>query len=316
MLGHGRRWHHKTGRPVVYDVHEYYGEYYASKLPLPGPLRRVLAEQVDRYQARTVAAMGGANLVAEAMSPAFERLRVPTSVCPNFPSADQFRDDLVRPFSERSTNVVYTGSLTRSYGMELLVALAARSHERRDPFRFRAISRFPSEEARADFMRLVSEAGDPPNLTLIDAIPSHAIPSLLADNGFGLSLLQPSNPQFDIAVGSKNYEYSVMGLVLVGTSGAALQRFASEFAVGTTAAPNELDSLLDGMKEFASDVSGTDAALQRAMAKARREFTWEGRCAPSLTSLYQQVLGETPHSVGRGSPEVLPSLGAAGPSAC
>lgn len=298
MLAQGRRWHRRCGRPVVYDVHEYYGDYYASKFPLPARFRRILANQLDRYQARMVAGMGGANLVAADMSPAFERRGVPISTCPNFPSIEQFREDLVAPFAERSADVVYTGSLTRSYGMEMLVALAARAHERGDTFRFRAISRFPSEDARTDFARLVSDAGNPPNLTILEPMASHEIPSLLAQSGFGLSLLHPSDPQFEIAVNSKNYEYAVMGIVVVATNGAALKQFVSQFAVGTTANSTELDTLLDSMKMFATEPADTDAKLRMTMATARRYFTWEGQCAPELTNLYERVLN-TPTSAGR-----------------
>jgi glycosyltransferase involved in cell wall biosynthesis len=301
MLGQARRWHRKTGRPVVYDVHEYYGEYYASKLPLPGWARRFVGEQLDRYQARTTrATRGGANLVAEAMRSPFDRLNVPVAVSPNYPSAEQFREGLRLPFAERSMRLIHTGSLNREYGSQALVRIAKRALDRDAGLQIDVMARFSSQQDREDFMRMVEEAGNPPNLRILDPVPTHEMPELLASYGFGLSLLQPSHPQVDTAVASKLYEYAVMGLVIASTDGRAAAQFISNHALGFTVGPDELDLLVTKITELRRDEASTEAALDRSVAHARARFTWEGTSSPALRALYARVVSGGSAAVSRG----------------
>ncbi|MBO3663533.1 hypothetical protein [Microbacterium stercoris] len=283
MLGEARKWNRKSHRPVVYDVHEYYGEYYAGKLPLPGPVRRAVARLLDSYQARTTAKIGGANLVAAEMSPAYARYGAPYTVSPNYPSSAQFAID-IKPFGERANRVIHTGSLTHLYGASLLVKLAARSQERGLDFSFSGTARFPDEVTAAEFDEVLSAHGNPTNLTLLAPVPAHDVAPLLQDYAFGLSLLLPTYPQVDLAVPSKVYEYAAMGLVIVTTPGASL-RFARDHSVTIELDPENLDAALDAMLGVAaSETIESDTAVHAS--EARSSTTWEGTCAPGLTSLY------------------------------
>lgn len=287
MLGQARRWNWKSRRPVVYDVHEYYGEYYAEKLPIPDAMRKRTTAYLDAYQARVTAKIGGANLVAAEMGEAYNRIGAPYTVSPNFPSSEQF-DLEVTPFGERSKNVIHTGSLTHLYGAELLVQLAARANERGLNFSFAGVARFPDSVAAAEFARILAAYGNPANLSLLPPVPAHEVPHLLQNYGFGLSLLLPTYPQVDLAVPSKVYEYAAMGLVTVTTQGASA-RFAGERSVSIVLDPQNLDGALDAMVEVAASATVAAETTNRAI-EARRTTTWEGTCAPGLTGLYSKLL--------------------------
>lgn len=287
LLEHARRWSRRARRPVVYDVHEYYGDYYASKLPLPRQIQRLVAKQLDSYQARVTVRIGGANLVAARMSEAYDRLGVPRTISPNYPLREQFNVD-IKPFAERSRRVIHTGSLTHLYGAELLVQLAARAEKRGLDFKFTATARFPDTVAAAEFERILSAHGKPSNLTLLQPVPAHEVPRMLQDYGFGLSLLLPDYPQVDLAVPSKVYEYAAMGLVTVTTPGASA-RFADQHSVKVALDPGNLDHALDEMVAVADSRAVASETTARAF-KARDGATWEGACAPGITWLYETLL--------------------------
>ncbi|MDR0366094.1 MAG: glycosyltransferase, partial [Bifidobacteriaceae bacterium] len=52
LLPSAKRWHRRTGRNVLYDVHEYYGLVYAERLGIGGAPGRWLNRAVNRYQVR------------------------------------------------------------------------------------------------------------------------------------------------------------------------------------------------------------------------------------------------------------------------
>jgi len=289
FLGRARAWAKRTGRAVLYDVHEYYADYYSAKVPVPRALQRLVAKFIERYQVDAALKIGGANVVTEAMAVSFRSKGVPTTVSPNFPLLAQFDHLPEKPFAERWSHVLHIGTLTTVYGTQLLVELARRSEERQLPFSFSAIERFPSPAHREIFLELVAKAGNPKNLHLIPPRPVHDMPALLATAGFGLSLLAIDG-QNEMAIPSKNYEYVMAGMVDVVSNRAAQRSFVQEHAVGVSVDGDDPDTILDRMLDAASDLEQRDAELREKAATARQNFTWEKAVEPGLKSILGRLL--------------------------
>ncbi|WP_251445721.1 glycosyltransferase [Microbacterium sp. USTB-Y] len=288
FLGQALRWRKRSHHPVLYDVHEYYADYYSEKLPLPSWGQRLVAKILEGYQVRVARRLGAANVVAEAMAPSFRRAGVPVAVSPNYPLLAHFGAVPSRPFSERRWNVVHTGTLTSSYGTEFLVQIARRSLERGLPFEFTAIGRFPSIDHERAFDSILADAGTPTNLHIVPPRPTHEIPSLLSDAGFGLSLITATR-QNEAAIASKSFEYVIAGLVNVVTDRRAQSDFVREHAVSVIGDEESTDAMLDEMLELAENADQTDITLADKAASARRLFTWEQAVEPGLSSLLKQL---------------------------
>lgn len=281
FLGAALRWRRRSGRPVLYDVHEYYASYYAEKLPLPRFAQSFVARLLEGYQVRAARRLGAANVVTEQMAEPFRAAEVPVSVSPNYPMLAQFGDLPSVPFKDRRWVVLHIGTLSRVYGTELLVDLASRATERALPFEFQVVGRFPSREHQADFEALLEAAGRPANLEVVPPRPTHEMPALLASAGFGLSLLMPDG-QNEEAVPSKNYEHAMAGLVNVVTARRAQRRFSEENAVTVTGDRGAADTILDRMIAIAETPVSTDEALRERASAARERFTWELAVEPGL----------------------------------
>ena len=291
MLGSARRWSRKAGKRVLYDVHEYYGIYYSGLLPLPTRVRPLIARAIDRYQVRAAKRLGAANVVSERMAHTFRAGGVPVAVSPNYPLLEHVRRAPEIPFSERRWDVLHVGTLTPEYGTERLIALAKRSLERNLQFRFRAVARFPSAGYEEIFHKLLANAGALPNFELLPSRPTHEMPLVLGQAGFGLSLLNPGG-QRDLAVASKLYEHTVIGLVNVVTNRPAQRQFVDNVGVGVVSESDSVDEILDGMLLRAEEIEETAAALDSARQLARSAMTWETGVAPALGSLLRGLLAD------------------------
>lgn len=293
FLAEAKRWKRASGRSVLYDVHEYYSQYYAAKLPLPEFARRLISGWIERYQTTAAKKLGGANVVTEEMAIPFRVKGVPVSISPNYPMLSQFGELPSNAFEARRWSVLNIGTLSREYGTQLLVELAAKSLQRQLPFEFTVLKRFPSPNHEQEFNRLVASAGAPRNLKLVSTRPTHEMPDLLAGAGFGLSLLS-FNGQNEFAIPSKIYEHIISGMVVVVTDRAAQSEFAKSFAVQVSEDGNNVDAILDQMICLAEDAGATEAKLVEHAKVARQRFTWEGAVEPGLRAMLLQLCGEVP----------------------
>lgn len=290
FLSQARRWRRKTGKPVLYDVHEYYADYYSAKLRLPAVLRRQVARVLEQYQVRAARDLGAANVVTETMAHSFRAGGVPVAVSANYPVLAQFEGLPSVPFIERRWTVLHIGTLSAEYGTKLLLDIVRRSAERNLPFEFVAIERFPSRDHQQAFQALYEGAGSPSNLRLIPTRPTHEMPELLESAGFGLSLL-PKGGQNEAAVPSKNYENVMAGLVAVVSDRSAQRAFAERYGVAVSSDGDEIDSILDQMMALATRPVETEAALINKATAARDLFTWERAVEPGLRDMFKRLSG-------------------------
>lgn len=290
FLSQAKRWRKKTGKPVLYDVHEYYADYYSAKLPLPAAMRRQIARVLERYQVRAAGELGAANVVTEIMAEPFRAGGVPVAVSANYPVMAQFDGLPSVPFVERRWRVLHIGTLSAEYGTELLLDIVRRSAARELPFEFVAIGRFPSRDHKQAFESLYEAAGKPSNLRLISTRPTHEMPELLERAGFGLSLLAKGG-QNEAAVPSKNYENVMAGLVAVVSDRRAQRAFAERYGVSVSSAGDGVDAILDQMMMLATHPDETEAALVNKAMAARDLFTWERAVEPGLRDMFVRLRG-------------------------
>ncbi|BCL16652.1 glycosyltransferase family 4 protein [Micromonospora sagamiensis] len=290
LLPHARRWSRRTGRPVLYDVHEYYPEYYSQRFTAPSFVQdagRRLVAGVEQYYAGR---LGGANAVSEQLADRFRALGLPAVATPNYPSVDAFARP-PRPLTpDLLRRVVHTGSLTTDYGADVLVGLAVELRRLAPEVEVLAVSRFPSEAARRRFGEAVERAGRPANLRMLDPVPAHEVADLLATCGIGLSLMQDVG-EARLSVNSKFYEYAIMGLAVVTSDLPAARHFVERSAAGRCVPPARPDRFARAITDLIADAEATCEAVNRAAARARDELSWERTCAPRLRALVRDLVG-------------------------
>lgn len=289
MLPFAREWHRRTKRPVIYDVHEYYPEYYAERLRLTGPAQRGLSRIISHYETTSSHRIGGANVVSKTMATRFRSRSALVAVTPNYPLLTAFSPS-VRPLTaDRLNRVVHTGSLTPDYGSHTLVDMAV-DLVRLDPtIEVLAIRRFPGQAAEAAFDAYVASRGRPKNLKLIDPMPAHQVPAFLESAGIGLSLMGRLG-QNEIAVPSKLYEYTIAGLALVAPDMPGHANFMRQHAVGKLVTPSVAIDFASAVMELRRDPERIATEAQKRAEEARTNLTWEGGSSPELRDLLQTVI--------------------------
>jgi glycosyltransferase involved in cell wall biosynthesis len=294
LLPQARRWRRRTRRPVIYDVHEYYGIVYSGKVPAPGPVRRWLARRIDAYQVRSARKLGAVNAAAEGIARTFagSGARVITTL--NAPLGAPFGDVPLKPFSERARRVVHIGTLNEDYGMRRVVQIAAEAERRGLPHTFDLVDRFHNDAERETFARYLEEAGNPSNLRMVPAVPSHQLGALLGGYGVGLAVFSRTS-QNDLAMPGKLFEYSLMGLAILCTNATAQERFAGQWALARACPPEDVAAFADALEELDAQASRLDQEVARKAEVARHSLTWEAVSAPALEGLYRDLVRRETH---------------------
>lgn len=276
-------WSRRTDRPVIYDVHEYYGELYSAMLP--AIMRKPSGRIISSFEKWAASRLGGANVAARDMAPPFTVAGVPVAITPNYPPRE-----LYAPFSRELTSalmskILHSGTLTESYGSKFLIDVACHLRDCGSDLIIDAVARFPSRDARNGFLKYFAMNGSPRNVRLIPAVPSSELPEMLGRYGVGLSMLQDCG-QNRLAVATKLYEYTIVGLVVVATDLPAQRAFLSQSAARVLINPRDPRAFADALINLSN--TGNYQILQQAAHKsriARKDLTWEDSSAPHLQAL-------------------------------
>ena len=288
----------RTRRPVVYDVHEYYPEYYASKLPIPSPLRGLAERVIGRMECALARRLGGVNAVSDNIAARFARAGALAVATPNYP-APATPPSAALPLSpERLRRVIHIGTLTPEYGSEVLLDLAHLLATSEPSIEVLAIMRFPSDRARNQFESILRERGRPPNLTLVEPLPAYQVAALLAPCGIGLSLLQDSG-QAPLAVPTKLYEYVHAGLAMVCSDLPATRDFVAAHGVGQVVPPHDASRYAASISSLQRQ-PGITARTATAARAAVDELCWDAVCSARIRQLYDDLDGAPPEPASVG----------------
>jgi glycosyltransferase involved in cell wall biosynthesis len=258
-----------TGRPVVYDVHEYLGHTARTKAWLPAPLRAAvaaLAERAERAGARRLAAAVTANEdLAARMAAAGARA---VSVA-NYPLASRFP-----PAGPPEAPIaLYVGGLRPRRGLDLM------------------LEAFPLVRTPGARLLLVGP-GDPgalpPGVEHLGTVDHSQVPALLARAALAWVPLQ-RHGNYDRAVPTKLVEAMAAARPVVASDLPRMAALVRAAGCGILVPPDDpgahaaaLDRLLGDPQEAA-----------RMGAAGRRAFlaglTFEGQAA-RLTALYNELV--------------------------
>lgn len=267
-------WATLTRGRVVYDVHEYYSSYYVSKISAPKIIKTLASKMIDNFQVWATKRIGGANVVATAMSVKYINAGAPVSISPNFPLRKAYDKVTFANDMERFRRVIHTGTLSEPYGMKSIVDLAVLCEQRGYEIAIDLVRRFPNAHQEKLFVDYVNERGRPSNLRLIPAVTADKIPSLLTPYGIGLSMITKTG-QNDLAVPTKLYEYALMGLAIVGTDRTAQKEFVEEYAIGRLCGEQDIEGLADAIYLFSRAEQEQIVKIEEAAALAKTNLFWD-----------------------------------------
>jgi hypothetical protein len=259
-----------TGRPVIYDVHEYLGQTARTKRWLPGPLRlpiALAAERLERAGARRLAAAVAVN---PDLAARFAATGARVASVANSPWAAAFGE----PAPPAADPVaLYVGGLGPLRGLEVMRAA------------------FPMVEVPGARLVLAGpgEPGAMPgNVEHLGVVDHDAVPGLLAGARVAWIPLQ-RHGNYDRAVPTKLVEAMAAGRAVVASDLGRMGRMVREAGCGLVVAPDDARAHADALTLLLADPD--EAARLGALGRAAflEGLSFE-REAMALVDLYARVL--------------------------
>jgi glycosyltransferase involved in cell wall biosynthesis len=272
-------------RPVVYDVHEYYPETYAARVPVGGDLVRRAVATVEGVCTRI---LGHASVVYPEVAERLGRRGARTALTPNFPSVTSFRqppEESLDGYAGRLRRIVHTGGLHPGRGSRVLVDVAREIDRRGLDVSLTLVRFFPQGPYRRLFEEYLVAGGIPRCLEMHDLMHPDVLGQWLHQFGIGLSATQYLNPANN-AEHTKHFEYALSGLTIVTSDLPRCRRFIEQLGHGHAVPVADPAAYVDAIERIVADPAANREKARRAAAYTAETMTWERSGGPALLELY------------------------------
>jgi glycosyltransferase involved in cell wall biosynthesis len=275
-----------TGRPVIYDVHEYYGDEIRTREWIPRFLRDPAAWLTDRVEQATARRLGAVVTVNEHMKRRFLHRQPRSIAVHNYPPAEYFPEP-VKAASEPL--VVYAGVMTRDRGLETLYH-SGRILKRRFPALQIAVAGVVDWSGvdpvlPRDREVWAREAG----VQFFGVLPQAKIPPLLARAAAGWIPFLPT-PNNVRSTPNKLLEYMAAALAVVASDFGYMRAIISDAGCGLLAGARDPQAHAEQIAWILEHPAEARAMGARGREAVLARYTWAGE-AEKLVRLYDKLLG-------------------------
>jgi glycosyltransferase involved in cell wall biosynthesis len=274
--------HHK---PVIYDVHEYYGDSLLTRYWLPKPLRKVVARTVDLIEKRAARSFAGIITVNSHMAELFHRENPEGEILHNYPLKRQF--EFPRPDTVKPPVILYLGGINRERGLEVILRAMPLVREKHPEAVCELVGPAETEDLGPDFSNLSPwlERG---SVHLRGKVPYEQVPEILAKSSIALVPLLPTL-NYRKAIPVKLLEYMAAGLPVVGSRFGYIEEIIEKTGCGLLSIPGDPESLAQDICTLLENPEKSLSCAQSGWDAFQREYTWEKEQS-KLFRLYERIL--------------------------
>lgn len=293
LLSTGLKLLRQTGRPVIYDVHEYYGDSLRTRYWAPAPLRAPLAVTFDWYEKQAAKRLSACVTVNEHMAGLFHAVNPRGAVLYNYPAAAAFSFPAPAAAPPRLTAedplILYLGGLNRERGLEVMLEAMPLVRERFP--RAQCVLAGPLNEGSLnERYRPVAPWLARGGIRHLGRIPYAETPALLRRANIALvPLLATLN--YTKAIPVKLIEYMAAGLPVIGSDFGHIRRIINENRCGLLTRPGDPADLAARICELISEPAAAATAGQRGWEAFHARYCWEQE-EIKLWRLYAELIGE------------------------
>jgi glycosyltransferase involved in cell wall biosynthesis len=260
----------RTGRPVVYDVHEYLGETARTKRWLPAWSRPAVSRLAQRAETAAAARLAGVVAVNEDLAARFAAEGARVTVVTNAPWGDAFPPPEAPP---EAPVVVYIGGLGPLRGLDLMRAA------------------FPMVGVTGARLRLAGP-GDPGELPEgvehLGPVDHAEVPGLLREATVAWVPLQ-RHGNYDRAVPTKLVEAMAAGRPVVASDLGRMGAMVRAADCGVLVPPDDARAHAEALRALLTDPAEARRLGANGRAAFERALGFE-RQADALTALYETLL--------------------------
>ncbi len=281
-----------SGRPVVYDIHEFYTRQIPLKFPDFKPLRWLVAGMVWLAETFTGVVCGSVSAVYMEHVKRFSRLGCPAVWTPNFASLEDFNPEPVTEelLKERKNTVIHTGTLSPVRGSLVLLDVARELKQRRPEMKVLVTKRFWSQY-HEDAMN--EKLVKPEYKEVIEFVPhmtGQELPGFVRKGGVGLSLLQHHGEYvLPSHVPTKFFEYMSQGVPIVASDMPSSYQFVKDENVGLVVPADDIKAYVDAILKIVDDEELTRSMAEYGQRAFIEKYNW-GICEQNLREFYTKLL--------------------------
>ncbi|MBW3581651.1 MAG: glycosyltransferase family 4 protein [Euryarchaeota archaeon] len=269
----GVRLKRRLGVRLVFDAHEIFS------VMVRSDRGRLVSAAADRLESRLLPQVDHLVTVNEALAERYEaRVTAPVTVVMNCP-------DLATPAgppSEGLFTVVYVGLLHPSrFFPEAVHALGSM-----DGVRFHIAGK-----REGNWREVEQAANDYPEVRFLGAIPSTDVLERMARGHAVLCMLDPSDPQYQVATATKALDAMAVARPCIATRGTYTGRLVEEEGTGVTVA-YDATSLQAAVAALRDDPEAAARLGAEGRKKAEKTYNWASQ-AERLVRLYRSMEEET-----------------------
>ena len=275
------RKHHK---PVVYDVHEYYGDSLLTRYWLPKPLRKLVARTVDLVEKWASRSFAGIITVNGHMAELFRQENPEGEILHNYPLQRQF--EFPRPENVKPPVILYLGGINRERGLEVILRAMIQVRRKYPEAVCELVGPVETSDLGPEFSDLTPwlEQG---NIHLRGKVPYEQVPNILALSSIALVPLLPTL-NYQKAIPVKLLEYMAAGLPVIGSRFGYIEEIISKNLCGLLTEPGDPDSLARAICTLLESPKNALSYGQNGWDAFQREYTWEQEQS-KLLRLYERI---------------------------
>lgn len=277
----------KLGKPVVYDVHEYYGDSLLTRYWVPRPLRRVIARTVDRFEKWSARSFAAVVTVNSHMAELFQRVNPEGEILHNYPLRRQF--NFSRPQNIKPPVILYLGGINRERGLEVILRAMSQVRKKHQEAVCELVGPVDTADLGPDFSDL-SPWLEQGSVRLRGKVPYEQVPEILAQSSIALVPLLPTL-NYQKAIPVKLLEYMSAGLPVIGSRFGYIEEIIEKNQCGSLTIPGDPESLAEDICAFLEDPQKALEFGQNGWDAFHREYTWENE-QNKLLGLYQRILAK------------------------
>jgi len=227
-------------RKVIYDCHENIPEdILYGKDWLKGFLKKPLSRLFRKLENTIVKYLGNAIVPVPFLENRFIKLGVNTVMVRNYPNFQA----PVNFIKERA--LLYTGSLSNDYGIDILINIARLLKERDIDLKMNIVDRFYFNTSLRNEIRDIIDKEDL-NVDFLDPVLPEDMPNILSKGHIGLSptLILPNK---SLAYPTKIFEYFAHGLVVIATNTPSTAHIMKNGTLGILLSDKEYNKWVDAI---------------------------------------------------------------------
>jgi len=280
----------KHRKPVIYDVHEYYGDSLLTRYWVPKPFRKLVARAVDQFEKWSARSFAAVITVNSNMAELFQRVNPEGEILHNYPLQRQF--DFPRPVNVKPPVILYLGGINRERGLEVILRAMTSVREKHPEAICELVGPVDSADLGPEFSDLNPWLKQG-NVRLRGKVPYEQVPEILAQSSIALVPLLPTL-NYQKAIPVKLLEYMAAGLPVIGSRFGYIEEIIDKNQCGLLTKPGDPENLAKDICTFLEDPQKALDLGQKGWDAFHREYTWEKEQS-KLLELYQRILIKADH---------------------